>query len=151
MEIVPSCWPQFELSVEDLGELVGLTMWELIQCMNILLSLAIALQVVEAAYGVNPFYELMEDLDGCMVKLLECLRNPGHRLGIVMGCNRFMEDGAPPLKIFMSLKILLNEQCNLWSATSPYESVDGMNLGHLWQIKIKVATTMGKPWVKDEE
>eukprot|EP01018_Ginkgo_biloba_P001907 Gb_17685 [translate_table: standard] len=46
---------------------------------------------------INPFSEPLEDLEGCMVKLLECLKNPGRRLGIVTGCGKFVADGAPPL------------------------------------------------------
>eukprot|EP01018_Ginkgo_biloba_P009968 Gb_34335 [translate_table: standard] len=46
------------------------------------LIFVVALQLVAVAYGVNLFSEPLEDLEGCMVKLLECLRNPGYRLGM---------------------------------------------------------------------
>eukprot|EP01018_Ginkgo_biloba_P022150 Gb_19879 [translate_table: standard] len=72
--------------------------WSCWECLE-WLSLVIALQLVTVAYRDKLVYELLEDLEGCMVKLLECLKNLGHRLGIVTSCSRFMVDGAPPLKI----------------------------------------------------
>eukprot|EP01018_Ginkgo_biloba_P011619 Gb_40223 [translate_table: standard] len=77
-----------KLSVEDLGELDGLTV-------------GAALHLATIAYGVNSFSKPLEDLEGCMVKLLECLINPGYRLGIVTICSRFVVDGAPLLKIYV--------------------------------------------------
>eukprot|EP01018_Ginkgo_biloba_P023440 Gb_17334 [translate_table: standard] len=68
--------------------------WEFLEW----LILAVALQLAAVAYGVNSFSKPLEDLEGCMVKLLECLRNPGYRLGIVIGCSWFVKDGAPLLQ-----------------------------------------------------
>eukprot|EP01018_Ginkgo_biloba_P007720 Gb_41231 [translate_table: standard] len=70
--------------------------WSCWECLEWLI-LAIALQLVAIAYGVNSFSEPLEDLESCMVKLLECLRNPRYRLGIVPGCSWFVADGAPLL------------------------------------------------------
>eukprot|EP01018_Ginkgo_biloba_P025130 Gb_21695 [translate_table: standard] len=56
--------------------------WSCWECLERLI-LAVALQLVAVAYGVNLFSEPLEDLEGYMVKLLECLINPRYRLGIV--------------------------------------------------------------------
>eukprot|EP01018_Ginkgo_biloba_P038444 Gb_32437 [translate_table: standard] len=74
--------------------------WSCWECLE-RLTLAVALQLVAVAYGVNSFSKPLEDLESCMVKLLECLRNPGHRLGIVTSCSRFVADGAPLLKTLL--------------------------------------------------
>eukprot|EP01018_Ginkgo_biloba_P011140 Gb_03373 [translate_table: standard] len=63
--------------------------WSCWECLEWLI-LVIALQLATVAYGVNSFFEPLEDLEGYMVKLLECLRNPGYRLGIITGYSRFM-------------------------------------------------------------
>eukprot|EP01018_Ginkgo_biloba_P027647 Gb_16162 [translate_table: standard] len=91
MEIVPGRWPRFglgsgipllKLSVEDLGEPVGLTMWEM--------------------FGDECFATGRPG--DCMEMLLECLRNPGYRFGIVTVCSRFVAYGAPPLKIYVTIE-----------------------------------------------
>eukprot|EP01018_Ginkgo_biloba_P024129 Gb_25315 [translate_table: standard] len=63
----------------------------------------VALQLAAVAYGVNLFSEPLKDLEDCMVRLQECLRNPGYRLDIVMVCNWFVVDGALPLKFYGDL------------------------------------------------
>eukprot|EP01018_Ginkgo_biloba_P011547 Gb_34226 [translate_table: standard] len=64
-----------------------------------MVSLAVALQLAAVTYGVNLFSEPLKDLEDYMVRLLECLRNPGHRLGIVTVCSWFVADGALPLNV----------------------------------------------------
>eukprot|EP01018_Ginkgo_biloba_P028431 Gb_16348 [translate_table: standard] len=66
-----------ELSVEDLGEPIGLTMWELElpgvagnACNG--LTPTVALQLAAVVYGANLFSVLLEDLEAAW--LLECLR-----------------------------------------------------------------------------
>eukprot|EP01018_Ginkgo_biloba_P008709 Gb_07609 [translate_table: standard] len=71
--------------------------WSCWECLERLI-LAVALQLVAVAYGVNSFSKPPEDLEDCMVKLLECLRNPRYRLGIIRGCSWFVVDGAPLLQ-----------------------------------------------------
>eukprot|EP01018_Ginkgo_biloba_P032721 Gb_32650 [translate_table: standard] len=73
--------------------------WSCWECLERLI-LTVALQLAAVAYGVNSFSEPLEDLEGCMVKLLECLIKPGYRLGIITGCSRFVVDAWVTLKIF---------------------------------------------------
>eukprot|EP01018_Ginkgo_biloba_P028060 Gb_41523 [translate_table: standard] len=61
----------------------------------------------------------------CMEMLLECLRNPGYRLGIVTGLQLVCGRWSTSVEEFMGL--CTNSFGDLWSAASPYESVDGMN------------------------
>eukprot|EP01018_Ginkgo_biloba_P008719 Gb_40377 [translate_table: standard] len=58
--------------------------WICWECLERLI-LVVALQLAAVAYGVNSFSKPLEDLESCMVKLLECLRNPQYRIGIVTG------------------------------------------------------------------
>eukprot|EP01018_Ginkgo_biloba_P038903 Gb_11621 [translate_table: standard] len=88
MEIVPGCWSQFglgsgipllKLSVEDLGEpkLPGVAgnAWNGEPGRSI---------VIGSSFIWGKFIFLAIGRPGdCMEMLLECLRNPGHRLGIV--------------------------------------------------------------------
>eukprot|EP01018_Ginkgo_biloba_P027077 Gb_13048 [translate_table: standard] len=70
--------------------------WSYWECLERLI-LVVALQLAAVAYGVNLFFEPLEKLEACMVKLLECLINPGYRLGIITIYSRFVADGAPLL------------------------------------------------------
>eukprot|EP01018_Ginkgo_biloba_P002511 Gb_23580 [translate_table: standard] len=89
MEIVPGRWPRFglgsgipllKLSVEDLGEPVGLTI-VVGNAWNGETGHSIA---IRSGCIWSKFIFLATGRPGnCMEMLLECLRNPGRRLGIV--------------------------------------------------------------------
>eukprot|EP01018_Ginkgo_biloba_P020879 Gb_41137 [translate_table: standard] len=82
MEIVPGL---SELSVEDLGELVYA--WELPRVIGNAWNGDPGRRITISSSCIwDKFIFLATGRPGdCMEMLLECLRNPGYRLGIVMG------------------------------------------------------------------
>eukprot|EP01018_Ginkgo_biloba_P011464 Gb_23690 [translate_table: standard] len=79
-----------ELSVEDLGEPVGLTMWELSNPHH---SIAIG----SGCIWSKSIFCATGRPGSCMVTGVPV--NPGFRLGIVIVCSGFVVDGAPQIKI----------------------------------------------------
>eukprot|EP01018_Ginkgo_biloba_P014251 Gb_13202 [translate_table: standard] len=79
--------------------------WSCWECLERLIP-TVALQLAAVAYGVNLFSEPLKDLKGCMVKLLECLRNPGRRFGIVTGLQQRVCEWQPWIVFGKTSKIL---------------------------------------------
>eukprot|EP01018_Ginkgo_biloba_P015459 Gb_05596 [translate_table: standard] len=99
-----------ELSVEDLGEPVGLTMWELVYAWELPgvtgnacngLTPTVALQLAAVVYGANLFSEPLEDLN--VAWLLECLRTLVEGLAFVRVIG-FVTGGETAL--FLNVKII---------------------------------------------
>eukprot|EP01018_Ginkgo_biloba_P008967 Gb_06071 [translate_table: standard] len=108
MEIVPGHWPRFglgsgipllKLSVEDLGELVYA--WELPGVAGNAWNGEPGCSIAIGSSCIwDKFIFLATERPGdWMEMLLECLRNPRYRLGIVTVCSRFVADGAPLFKV----------------------------------------------------
>eukprot|EP01018_Ginkgo_biloba_P016047 Gb_33127 [translate_table: standard] len=102
------CWSDscdvFKLSVEDLGELVGLTMGaeQFDPCRSITIGSS-------CIWGKFIFLATGRPGD-CMEMLLECLRNPGRRLGIAIAMLviLFMAVGSERAKLtcYRDLKVV---------------------------------------------